>query len=59
MTKTVKMGIFELWYLEMYTRDDYIALKRLQAIAKKAKDLQPIRKSVLKEINAKLPINEN
>jgi hypothetical protein len=53
------MGIFERWYLQMYTRSEYIALKKMEAIAKKAKDLQPIRKSVLKEINETLKIHEN
>ena len=43
----------------MYTRSEYIALKRMQEIAFKAQTIKPPEKSTFKEISKKLPVSEN
>ena len=43
----------------MYTISEYIEIKRLETIAKIAKDRKPISKSVYEETNDKLKIHDN
>ena len=43
----------------VYTVNEFLEIKRLETIAKIAKDRKPIRKSVYEETNDKLKIHDN
>ena len=43
----------------MYTIGEYIRLKKMEAIARKVKESQPIVKTVIKAKNIKLKIHDN
>ena len=43
----------------VYTISEYIEIKRLETLAKIAKDRKPIRQSVYEETNDKLKIHDN